>query len=59
MAINYCIQRIDEKEDDITSQAFDSYNDAYDFLVEYYESLGPDEADDEERPYYEIMEVRV
>ncbi len=53
----YIISRDDEQDDFLTFQFFETYEDAYDVLEEYYESLGAEEADDEDRPYYEIVEV--
>ena len=55
--MTYHITRHDEEEDDITSQSFDSYDDAYELLEEIYGDMCCSDADYEDRPYYEIIEV--
>ena len=50
------ITRQDREEDDITSQSFDNYDDAYALLEEIYGDMCCSDADYEERPYYEIVE---
>ena len=56
--MTYRITRHDGEEDDITSQSFDNYNDAYDRLEEIYGDMCCSDADYEDRPYYEIIEVK-
>ena len=54
--MTYSIIRHDGEEDDITSQGFDYYNDAYDLIVEICGDMCCSDADYEDRPYYEIVE---
>ncbi len=56
--MRYLITRDDGDEDDITSQSFDNYNDAYELLEEIYGDMCCSDADYEDRPYYEIIEVK-
>jgi len=56
--MRYLITRDDAEEDDITSQSFDKYNDAYELLEEIYGDMCCSDADYEDRPYYEIIEVK-
>jgi len=56
--MKYCITRQDGEKDDITSQEFENYNDAYDLLEEIYGDMCCSDADYEDRPYYEILEVK-
>ena len=56
--MRYCITRDDGEEDDITFQSFDNYDDAYDLLEEIYGDMCCSDADYEDRPYYEIIEVK-
>ncbi len=55
--MKYRIIRHDGKEDNITSQSFNSYDNAYDLLEEIYGDMCCSDADYEDRPYYEIIEV--
>tara|TARA_Y100001968_G_scaffold266888_1_gene256581 strand:- start:1469 stop:1645 length:177 start_codon:yes stop_codon:yes gene_type:complete len=55
--MKYLIKRNDGKKDDITSQVFSSYDQAYDLLEEIYGDICCSDADYEERPYYEIFEL--
>ncbi len=55
--MKYGISRHDGKEDEITSQVFDDYDDAYDLLEEILSDLCCSDADYEGRPYYEIYQV--
>ena len=57
--MKYRIARHDGEEDDITSQDFDNYDDAYDLLEEIYGDMCCSDADYEERPYYEVIEMKV
>ena len=52
------IARDDGEEDDITYQDFYNYNDAYDFLENIYRDMCCSDADYEDRPYYEIVELK-
>ena len=56
--MRYLINRHDGKEDDITSQDFDNYDDAYDLLAEIYGDICCSDADYDDRPYYEIVEKK-
>ncbi len=55
---NYRITRHDGEEDEVTNHRFDKFNDAYDLLEEIYADNCCSDADYEERPYYEIVEVK-
>ena len=48
--MTFRITRHDGEEDDITPQAFDNYDDAYDLLVEIYGDLCYSDADYENHP---------
>ena len=52
----YKIIRIDGKEDEITSQCFQKYKDAYDLLERLHGHLCCSDADYEEITYYDIVE---
>ena len=54
--MKYRITKQDGEGDDITSQDFDNYDDAYDLLEEVYGDMCCSDADYEDRPYYEIVE---
>ncbi len=54
----YRITRIDGEKDEITTQSFQSYNEAYDLLANIYEDLCCSDADYDDRPYYEIIEIQ-
>ena len=56
--MTYRITRHDGEEDDITTQEFDNYDDAYELLEEIYGDMCCSYADYEDRPYYEIIEVK-
>ena len=56
--MKYSINRNDGEEDEITSQSFDAYDDAYDMLEEVYGDMCCSDADYEDRPYYEIIEIK-
>ena len=53
----YKIVRDDKVIDNITEQLFNSYDEAYDLLEEIYSDVCCSDADYEDRPYYEIIEV--
>ncbi len=54
--MNYKIVRIDKKEDDITSQTFSKYADAYDLLDKLYRDNCCSDADYDDITYYDIVE---
>ena len=54
--MNYKIVRIDGEEDDVTSQTFSNFADAYDLLDEIYGDICCSDADYEEIIYYDIIE---
>ncbi len=56
--MKYSIIRKDGETDHITSQLFDKCNDAYDLLKTIYRDICCSDADYEDRPYYEIIELR-
>ena len=51
----YKIVRIDGKEDDVTSQTFSNYADAYDLLDKIYGDICCSDADYEDIDYYDIV----
>ena len=55
--MRYQITRTDGKADDITSQSFDTYDEAYDLVETVYQDICCSDADYDERPYYEIQDV--
>ena len=54
--MTYKIIRIDRKEDELTSQSFDKYSEAYDLLEELYRDLCCSDADYGNIIYYDIVE---
>ena len=54
--MNYQIIRTDREIDDITTQSFQTYDEAYDLLANIYEDICCSDADYDDRPYYEIIE---
>tara|TARA_B100001029_G_C14858999_1_gene338056 strand:+ start:201 stop:383 length:183 start_codon:yes stop_codon:yes gene_type:complete len=56
--MNYKIQRNDGESDEITCQSFQSYDDAYDLLAYIYADICCSDADYDDRPYYEIIEMK-
>ncbi len=52
----YKIVRSDGKEDDVTSQIFSNYAEAYDLLDEIYGDMCCSDADYEDNNYYDIVE---
>ena len=56
--MKFSITRNDGGEDTLTSQTFDNYDDAYDLLDEIYGDICCSDADHEDRPYYEIIELK-
>ena len=55
--MKYQIKRVDGKDDKIANQSFESYDEAYDLLAKIYEDLCCSDADYDDRPYYEIIEI--
>ena len=49
---------IDVEIDEITTQSFQNYDEADDMLVNIYEDLCCSDADYNNRPYYEITEIK-
>lgn len=56
--MKYSIVRQDGQEDEITSQSFENYDEAYDLIEEICGDLCCSDADYEERPYYEIITLK-
>ncbi len=56
--MKFHIARHDGEQDEITSQIFDNFDDAYDLLEEIYGDMCCSDADYEDRPYYEIIELK-
>ena len=56
--MNYQIKRIDGESDEITSQYFQNFDEAYDILEKIYKDLCCSDADYDDRPYYEIVEIK-
>ena len=54
--MTYKIIRIDGKDDELTSQSFDNYLDAYYLLEELYGDLCCSDADYGDITYYDIVE---
>ena len=52
----YKIVRIDGKKDNLTSQIFSNYSDAYDSLDKMYGDICCSDADYEDIIYYDIVE---
>ena len=52
----YKIVRIDGKEDELTSQTFLNYSEAYDLLDKLYGDICCSDADNESITYYVIVE---
>jgi len=53
----YKIVRDDKESDDTNQRSFSSFDDAYDLLEEIYSDICCSDADYDDRPYYEIIEV--
>ena len=53
----YKIVRIDGKEDDLTSQTFSNYAEAYDLLDKICGDICCSDADYEDSNFYDIVEV--
>tara|TARA_Y100001968_G_C19230276_1_gene654117 strand:+ start:279 stop:452 length:174 start_codon:yes stop_codon:yes gene_type:complete len=55
----YKIIRYDKESDDITKQSFNTYDEAYLLLEEIYSDICCSDADYEDRPFYEIIEIKI
>ena len=55
--MKFKIKRDDGESDNITNQSFQSYDAAYDLLANIYEDICCSDADYDDRPYYEIIEI--
>ena len=53
------IVRIDGEEDDVTSQTFSNYEEAYDLLNKIYGDICCSDADYEDINYYDIVEGKI
>ena len=56
--MSYQIKRIDGEIDKITTQSFQNYDETYNMLANIYEDLYCSDADYNDRPYYEIIEIK-
>ncbi len=56
--MKFALARHDGEEDEITSQSFDQYDDAYELLEQIVGDLCCSDADYDDHPYYEIIEVK-
>ena len=54
--MTYKIIRIDGENDELTTQSFDKYSDAYDLLKELYGNLCCSDTDYDNITYYDIVE---
>ena len=54
--MTFKIIRIDGKDDELTSQSFDKYSEAYDLLEKLYGDLCCSDADYGDMIYYDIVE---
>jgi len=54
--MTYKIIRVDGNEDNLTSQTFSNYADAYDLLEKMYGNICCSDVDNEEIAYYDIIE---
>ena len=57
--MNFRIIRIDGEDDDVTSQTFSNYEEAYDFLEKIYGDICCSDADYEDINYYDIVEDKI
>ena len=58
LKMQYHIERVDGEHDEITSQSFQSYDEAYDLLANIYADVCCSDADYADRPYYEITALK-
>ena len=54
--MKFKIVRLDGKDDDITSQTFKNYEDAYDLLAKIYGDICCSDTDYENENYYNIVQ---
>ncbi len=55
--MTYKIIRIDGEKDEVTSQTFSNYSDAYELLKKIYGDICCSDSDYEDINYYDIVEV--
>ena len=55
--MKYRITRHDGEEDEITAQEFENHDDAYELIEEIFGDMCCSDADYEDRPYDEIVEL--
>ena len=58
LKMQYQIERVDGENDEITSQSFQSYDEAYDLLANIYADVCCSDAAYDDRPYYEITAIK-
>ena len=56
--MSYQIKRINGEIDEITTQSFQNYDKTYNVLANIYEDLYYSDTDYNDRPYYEIIEIK-
>ncbi len=56
--MRYRITRHDGEEDEITSKIFDNYDYAYELIEEICGDMCCSDADYEDQPYFEIVEMK-
>ncbi len=56
--MSYQIKRIDGEIDEITTQSFQNYDEAYHMLANIYDDLCCTDANYNNRPNYEIIEIK-
>ena len=57
--MNYRIVRIDGREDEVTTQTFSNFSDAYDLLDKLYGDTCCSDADYDDITYYDIVEDQI
>tara|TARA_Y100001968_G_scaffold200383_1_gene183947 strand:+ start:1024 stop:1197 length:174 start_codon:yes stop_codon:yes gene_type:complete len=55
--MKYLIIRNDGEKDSISGNIFDNYDEAYEILEKVYSDICCSDADYDDRPYYEIIEI--
>ena len=55
--MKYLIIRNDGEKDGISGNIFDNYDEAYEILEKVYSDICCSDADYDDRPYYEIIEI--
>tara|TARA_Y100001968_G_C19141100_1_gene611455 strand:- start:150 stop:323 length:174 start_codon:yes stop_codon:yes gene_type:complete len=56
--MKYILIRHDGEKDNVTDEVFSSYDEAYDLLENIYSDICCSDADYEDRPYYEIIQIK-